>query len=102
MPSEEWTVEGVPVTEEELKERVGKFVREIWVEWAQEQPDPKPSWLKPWEELTEPEKEVDRRIGFNLFCAGSQAGREMTLKILKDKKFSFLKIVKMLNMLEGD
>lgn len=31
--------------------------------WAREQPNPKPSWLVPWEELSEPEREVDRRIG---------------------------------------
>ena len=34
-----------------------------WVKWALEQPSPKPSWLSPWKELTEPEREVDRRIG---------------------------------------
>lgn len=40
----------------------GKLVRDIWIKWAKEQPNPKPSWLVPWEKLSEPEKEVDRRI----------------------------------------
>jgi len=45
------------------REQLGRMVREIWVKWAREQPNPKPSWLKPWEELSEPDREVDRRIG---------------------------------------
>ena len=40
----------------------GKLVRNTWIAWAKEQPNPKPSWLVPWEELSEPDKEVDRRI----------------------------------------
>lgn len=46
-----------------LRERLGRRVREVWITWAKEQPNPKPSWLTPWEELPEPDKEVDRRIG---------------------------------------
>jgi len=45
------------------REHLGRMVREIWIVWAREQPHPKPSWLKPWEELSEPDREVDRRIG---------------------------------------
>lgn len=56
-------------------ESLGRFVREIWIEWAQEQPNPKPSWLVPWEGLSEPDKEVDRRIGRALFRMGRTAAR---------------------------
>lgn len=42
---------------------LGRLVRDTWVEWAQQQPNPKPSWLLPWSELDEGQKEVDRRIG---------------------------------------
>lgn len=52
------------------REELGRLVRSIWLEWAKEQPNPKPSWLLPWEELSEPEKEVDRRIGEKLFLLG--------------------------------
>lgn len=45
------------------REWLGRIVREVWVRWAKEQPEPKPSWLVPWDGLTEPEQEVDRRIG---------------------------------------
>lgn len=45
------------------RESLGRIVRTVWIEWAREQPNPKPTWLQPWEELTEPEREVDRRIG---------------------------------------
>lgn len=45
------------------REILGKVVRQVWIEWANEQPNAKPSWLLPWEELSEPEREVDRRIG---------------------------------------
>lgn len=42
---------------------LGRLVREVWVEWAREQPNPKPSWLVPYDELSEPDKEVDQLIG---------------------------------------
>lgn len=45
------------------REWLGIVVREAWTAWAREQPAPKPSWLTPWEQLTEPEREADRRIG---------------------------------------
>lgn len=45
------------------REWLGKLVRLAWVKWAKEQPDAKPSWLVPWEELEERYREVDRRIG---------------------------------------
>jgi len=41
----------------------GRIVRQVWVEWAKEQPNPKPHHLLPWEELDEDNREVDRRIG---------------------------------------
>ena len=56
-------------------EEVGKLVREIWIKWAREQPVIKPSWTQPWEALSEPDREVDRRIGFELFRMGYLAGR---------------------------
>lgn len=53
------------------REALGRFVREVWVEWAKDQPNPKPSWLVPWEQLSESDKEVDRRIGERLFTLGT-------------------------------
>lgn len=44
-------------------EVLGRVVREAWVAWAKTQPNPKPSWLVPWSQLSEPDREVDRRIG---------------------------------------
>lgn len=55
------------------REALGRAVRDIWVEWAKEQPTPKPTWLKPWDALPEPDKEVDRRIGEKLFELGWSA-----------------------------
>lgn len=51
----------------EFRESLGRLVRETWVAWAREQPDPKPSWLLPWEELDQGQREVDMRIGAALF-----------------------------------
>ena len=48
------------------REQLGGVVRLVWLEWAKEQPNPKPSWLLPWKDLTDHEKEVDRRIGERL------------------------------------
>jgi hypothetical protein len=45
------------------RDQLGRFVREAWVRWALTQPDPKPSWLVPYDELSEPDKEADRQIG---------------------------------------
>ena len=57
----------------EPREAVGALVRQIWVEWAREQPDPKPSWLLSWEQLDAGQREVDMRIGTALFTAGQRA-----------------------------
>jgi len=45
------------------RDTLGRMVREAWVRWAQTQPSPKSSWLVPYAELTEPDKEADRQIG---------------------------------------
>jgi hypothetical protein len=52
------------------RESKGRMVREVWIEWAREQPNPKPSWLVPWEGLAEPDREVDMRIGERLYREG--------------------------------
>lgn len=57
----------------EPRELLGRLVRQIWIEWAREQDDPKPSWLLPWEELDDGQREVDMRIGETLFEAGRRA-----------------------------
>lgn len=44
------------------REDGGRLVREAWIRWAETQPNPKPSWLVPWEDLSEPDKEADRCI----------------------------------------
>ena len=45
------------------RNELGRFVREAWVRWARTQPNPKPSWLVPFDELSEPDREADRQIG---------------------------------------
>jgi hypothetical protein len=67
------------------RERLGIIVRAVWVEWAHEQPNPKPSWLQPWEALDEPDKEVDRRIGEALYLQGYLAGARATARTLKEQ-----------------
>lgn len=52
------------------REALGEIVRGVWIQWAKEQPSLKPSWLVPWEGLSEPDKEVDRRIGVALATVG--------------------------------
>lgn len=51
-------------------EALGRLIREVWVAWASEQPDAKPSWLLPWEDLDEGQQEVDARMGLALFEQG--------------------------------
>lgn len=53
--------------EQPSREQLGRRVRQVWEQWARQQPSPKPSWLVPWEQLTEPEREVDRIIGVEIW-----------------------------------
>ena len=53
------------------REDLGRLVRETWVAWAREQRDPKLSWLVPWEELDDGQREVDMRIGEAVAAAES-------------------------------
>lgn len=55
-------------------EALGRKVRDEWIAWAKEQPNPKPSWLVPWEGLSEPDRDVDRRIGLRCHAIGYAAG----------------------------
>lgn len=48
------------------RDQLGRLVREAWVRWAKTQPNPKPDWLLPYDELSEPDKEADRHIGETL------------------------------------
>jgi hypothetical protein len=61
----------------------GALVRAVWIAWAEEQPNPKPSWLVPYHMLSEPDKEVDRRIGDALFGLG-RASRDDEVRRLDD------------------
>lgn len=45
------------------RDSLGALVREAWVRWAETQPDPKSSWLVPYAQLGESDKEADRQIG---------------------------------------
>jgi hypothetical protein len=54
--------ERLALTDDDL----GTLVREAWVAWAKAQPDPKPSWLVPYHELPEPDRQADRHIGYTL------------------------------------
>lgn len=47
------------------RERLGMRVRATWIAWAKEQSDiaEHPHWLTEWDQLSERDKEVDRRIG---------------------------------------
>lgn len=45
------------------RDRLGRMVRDLWIGWAERQPNPKASWLVPYDELSESDKEADRVIG---------------------------------------
>jgi hypothetical protein len=45
------------------RDTLGRMVREAWVRWALTQPAPKSSWLAPYDDLAEADKEADRQIG---------------------------------------
>jgi len=48
-------------------DELGKAVRDQgWLPWASQQPNPKDSWLVPWDDLNETDREADRQIGLAL------------------------------------
>lgn len=53
------------------RDELGEMVRNVWIQWAKEQPEPKPSWLVPYSDLSEEDKEADRMIGEALFHRGA-------------------------------
>jgi hypothetical protein len=57
-------------------EALGRIVREAWVEWAREQPDPKPHWLVGWDDLDAGQREVDVRIARAVLAARPVLSRE--------------------------
>jgi hypothetical protein len=59
-----------PVGPRPSREELGHRIREVWVRWAREQADPKSSWLLPWEDLDDGQREVDMRMGEALFGLG--------------------------------
>lgn len=66
------------------QEKLGKIVRDTWIEWAKEQPNPKSSWLVEWDGLSEPDKEVDRRIGeaIMLYVAKEMEQSDLAMEII--------------------
>jgi hypothetical protein len=45
------------------REELGRIVRDTWVQWALTHPEPKRSWLVPWDHLEPGQREVDMLIG---------------------------------------
>jgi len=46
-------------------EKLGRRVRQVWMDWAEQQPDilDRPDWLDPWEKLPERIQDADKKIG---------------------------------------
>lgn len=64
------------------REGLGRLVREAWIKWAGEQPEPKPSWLVPWDDLEAGQREVDMRIGEVVAAAERARGAEVSGDLL--------------------
>lgn len=45
---------------------LGRMTREAWVRWAESHQQPSASWLVPYENLDETEKEANRQMGENV------------------------------------
>jgi hypothetical protein len=72
------------------REQLGRLVRGLWIGWAVRQPNPKPSWLVPYDDLSEADKEADRVIGdglMNEFFAATTGERlrvQRALQVLRE------------------
>ena len=78
--AEQAAAEAAPKTTPEIlaaagvtRDGLGRQVRAAWIDWAAGQPDPKPSWLVPWDGLSPAGQEADMLIGERLFRAGWDA-----------------------------
>src|SRR5690242_20401120 len=61
-------------------ERLGRIVRDVFVDWAKKQPNPKPNQLIPWQKLPECDKEPNRLIGVALASYGIQLAQDAALQ----------------------
>lgn len=68
----------------QLREVLGKHVREVWLAWARMQPDAKRAWINAWEDVEERHREVDRDIGEALFNMGRQSVVDELMASLDD------------------
>lgn len=64
-----------PSFSDSFRDYLGEKVREVWIEWANQQENTKPSWLVPYDGLSEPDKEADRMIGERLYQIGQLANQ---------------------------
>ena len=80
------------------RDGLGRIVREVWIAWAKEQPAPKPSWLVPYDQLNEPDKEVDRRIGERLAREGAKEVQKGLRACAKDRLELIEGVVQALSM----
>jgi len=64
----------------DLTEELGKLVRSTWVNWAKSLPLAKQSWLTPWEELDDQQKEIDRLLGKTVWEAALASSNEAYIK----------------------
>lgn len=44
-------------------DELGRVVQDTWAEQAKKMPNSPDSWKRGWEEISEPMKEIDRKIG---------------------------------------
>jgi hypothetical protein len=62
------------------RETWGRVVRAIWVDWALEQEDPKPSWTAGWDDIDDGQREADMRIGSGIAAQAVAGERERILR----------------------
>lgn len=65
------------------RDDLGRLVRAAWIDWAMKQPAPKASWLVPYDELSEADKEADRQIGEAVALVVASAINQATADTLK-------------------
>ena len=71
------------------RDRLGRMVRDLWISWAEKQPKTKPSWLVPYDSLSESDKEADRVIGYGMMVEfmAETSGERLEHELLKQIAF---------------
>jgi hypothetical protein len=62
----------------------GRVVGDALNRWGRRQPDPRPAWLVPWDDLTEQDKDADRTVGCAVAARAQREAHDALVPVILD------------------